>query len=190
MDALNTLALIDHLQERLRDQRAQLDALRGLPLETLTRRPAPKRWSALEVVEHMNLSSGVYHRRLDACYARAHNRLRFAPTFTPGRWGQLATRAMQPGADGRIGWRMRTLFLFEPRTAHTQGLAAIDRCAAMLHGLHGLLERARTRGLDGERITSTLGPVLRFKVGDAFRFPIAHQDRHFLQIRNTLKELS
>lgn len=187
MDALNTLALIDHLQERLRDQLAQLETLRTLPLTTLTRRPAPKRWSVLEVVEHMNLSSGVYHRRLDACYAQAQNGLRFAPTFTPGRWGQLATTAMQPGADGRIGWRMRTLFAFEPRTAHTQGLTAIDRCAEMLHGLHGLLERARTRGVEGERITSTLGPILRFKAGDAFRFPIAHQDRHFLQIRRTLE---
>lgn len=187
MDALNTLALIDLLQTRLRDQRAQLEALRTLPLATLTRRPDPKRWSVLEVVEHMNLSSGVYHRRLDACYAEANNGLRFAPTFTPGRWGQLATTAMQPGADGRIGWRMRTLFAFEPRTAHTQGLTAIDRCTAMLQGFEGLLERARTRGIEGERITSTLGPILRFKVGDAFRFPIAHQDRHFLQIRRTLE---
>ena len=32
------------------------------------------------------------------------------------------------------------------------------------------------------KVTSSLGPIIRFKVGDAFRFPVAHQQRHFLQI--------
>ncbi|MEO8734696.1 MAG: hypothetical protein ABI373_10230, partial [Flavobacteriales bacterium] len=50
-----------------------------------------------------------------------------------------------------------------------------------------LLEKALSQGLEGPRITSTLGPVLRFKIGDAFRFTIAHQERHFLQIERALK---
>jgi hypothetical protein len=43
--------------------------------------------------------------------------------------------------------------------------------------------------LDGAKVTSTLGPILRFKVGDAFRFPLAHQERHMLQIERTLAAL-
>jgi hypothetical protein len=43
--------------------------------------------------------------------------------------------------------------------------------------------------LEGEKVTSTLGPILRFKVGDAFRFPIAHQQRHMLQIERVLEEV-
>ncbi|MBK9762684.1 MAG: hypothetical protein IPO87_04815 [Flavobacteriales bacterium] len=52
-----------------------------------------------------------------------------------------------------------------------------------------LLNEAKEKGIEGEKITSTLGPILRFKAGDAFAFPIAHQERHWLQIERTLKEL-
>ncbi|MEO5584289.1 MAG: hypothetical protein ABIQ75_02450, partial [Flavobacteriales bacterium] len=43
---------------------------------------------------------------------------------------------------------------------------------------------------ESPRITSTLGPVLRFKIGDAFRFMIAHQERHFLQIERSLQAVA
>lgn len=32
------------------------------------------------------------------------------------------------------------------------------------------------------RVVSSLGPMIRFKADDAFRFSVAHQERHFLQI--------
>ncbi len=37
------------------------------------------------------------------------------------------------------------------------------------------------------KVTSSLGPIIRFKAGDAFRFPVAHQQRHFLQIERLVK---
>ncbi len=49
-----------------------------------------------------------------------------------------------------------------------------------------LLEIAKRTDLNVMRITSSLGPIIRFKAGDAFRFPIAHQVRHFLQLERTL----
>ena len=62
-----------------------------------------------------------------------------------------------------------------------------ERIRSHVSQLHRPLERARTRGLEGEKVTSTLGPILRFKVGDAFRFPIAHHQRHMLQIERVLE---
>ncbi len=186
MEAIDTRDLIDTLQAELRRQLQRCAELRELPLEHLHQRPGPKRWSALEVVQHMNLSSGHYHKHLQKLYADENNGLRFRSTYTPGRWGDFSTRAMDPKADGSIGWRMKTMALFEPRNVATSGLKAMDDFEAMLQGYIGLLERARTRGLEGEKVTSTLGPILRFKAGDAFRFPIAHQTRHWLQIERAL----
>jgi hypothetical protein len=189
MESLETRTLVDTLQAELRRQLESCSQLRLLPLDELHTGPAPKRWSVMEVVQHMNLSSGHYHKRLQKLYADENNGLRFRTRYTPGRWGDYSTKAMDPKADGTISWRMRTMAMFEPRNVANSGLQALDEFEAMLHGFMGLLERARTRGLEGEKVTSTLGPILRFKAGDAFRFPIAHQTRHFLQIERTLEDL-
>lgn len=189
MEAHNTRDLIAALQAELRQQLQRCAQLRELPLERLHQRPDPKRWSVMEVLQHMNLSSGHYHRHLERLYANENNGLRFRTTFTPGRWGDYSTTAMDPKTDGTINWRMKTMGMFEPRNVATTGWQALDDFEAMCHGFIGLLERARTRGLEGEKVTSTLGPILRFKAGDAFRFPIAHQRRHWLQIERALAEV-
>lgn len=193
MPTLDTRTLIDALQQQLREQLAHVDALLDLPTERLLKRPAPDRWSVMEVVQHMNLSSGHYHRLLQRLYANENNGLRFRSTFTPGLLGQYSVNSMTPKPNGDIPMRMRTLRMFDPaRTAPVNAddaLAPLLRFREMLQGFMGLLERARTRGLEGGKVTSTLGPIIRFKAGDAFRFPIAHQERHFLQIDRTLERV-
>lgn len=181
-----TTDLIDGLQRSLRRQLEQLDALRRLPLDVLRTRPTPKRWSVLEVVEHMLLSSGHYHRRVARLFADPDSGLRPSPRFTPGRWGHKFTEGMRPGPEGGIANPMRTLWFFEPKPAQAVGLDTLDRFEDMARSFIRLLEEARTRGLEGPRVTSTLGPLFRFKVGDAIAFPVAHQERHFLQIERTL----
>jgi hypothetical protein len=187
METLDTRTLIDTLQVELRRQLLRCSELRELPEATLHERPAPERWSVMEVLQHMDLSSGHYLGILQRLYADENNALRFRTTFTPGRWGDFSTKAMDPKADGSISWRMKTMAMFEPRNVSTTGMKALNEFEAMCHSFIGLLERARTRGLEGEKVTSTLGPILRFKVGDAFRFPIAHQQRHMLQIERVLE---
>jgi hypothetical protein len=189
MEALDTRDLIDQLQAELRRQLQRCEQLRELPLEWLHQRPDPTRWSVMEVLQHMNLSSGHYHRILQRLYADENNGLRFRTTFTPGRWGDYAAKAMEPKSSGAISWRMRTIGRFAPRPIDTEGWKALDTFEAMCRGFIGLLERARTRGLEGERVTSTLGTILRLKVGDAFRFPIAHQRRHWLQLERALQQV-
>lgn len=183
---MGTMELIDHLQSTVAQQMDRVRQVKELPLEVLSERPAPERWSALEVIEHMNLSSGVYHRNLKRVYNDPKSRLRWKADYTPGAIGKWCAAGMQPKPDGRISWKMRTMGMFEPRTAHTQGKEAIHRFLAMQQDFHDMLEAARTRGLEGPRITSSLGPILKFKVGDAFQFPIAHQERHMLQLERTL----
>lgn len=189
METVRTRELIDMLQAELRAQLLQCAQLRERPLELLQRRPSAKRWSVLEVLRHIQLSSGHYHQRLKNLYAGNGQGLRYAEMYTSGRWGDLSTKAMVPRSDGSIGWRMKTMSLFEPRNVATSGWTALADVELMLNELIALLEKARTMGLEGKKITSTLGPILRFQPGDAFRFPIAHQKRHFLQITNTLATL-
>ena len=155
----------------------------------LEQRPAPKKWSVLEVCEHMNLSCGHYLVHLRRAYADPRARFTHAATHRPGFWGGMLTRTMQPTTDGRIRMPMSTLRMFEPRQAPVKRLDALDEFIRMLLDFQELVEVAAQRGMEGPRITSTLGPLFRFKVADAFSFAIAHQERHLLQIERTLQAL-
>lgn len=160
----------------------------ALPLGELEQRPGPKEWSAMEVMEHLNILSGHYMRRLCRAYSGA--KVTSRNTFVPGYWGEKLTTAMRPLEDGTIPGPMRTLWFFEPKAAQDKGKQSLRDFHALLAEQILLLEMAFTHGLEGPRITSTLGPVLRFKIGDAFRFMIAHQERHFLQIDRALRSAS
>lgn len=189
MEKLHTMKLIDELQAALAQQIAIVKQLQETDGTELKLRPDPDRWSVLEIAEHMNLSSGHYFKLLKKVYSDPRSRIESREYFEPGRFGEMGVKAMRPTGEGKINWKMKTLGIFEPRTASTKGKAALHELRSMLEGFVDLLEKARSRGLEGERITSTLGPILRFKIGDAFRFPIAHQQRHFLQIDRTLQQL-
>lgn len=187
MERHSTSGLINELQTVLTEQIEKVVELRTLDELVLSTRPAAERWSVLEIAEHMNLSSGHYFKLLRKVYSDPGSSLQLKEYFVPGRFGEMSVKAMRPTQEGTINWKMRTLGIFEPRTAARKGMAALDELRSMLEGFHDLLEKARTRGIEGEKITSTLGPILRFRTGDAFRFPIAHQQRHFLQIDRTLE---
>lgn len=186
---MGTEQLIAELRNTLDAQLQRAKELRELPLVLLEQRPAPKKWSVLEICEHMNLSCGHYLAHLRKAYADPRSHFTRSDEHRPGFWGGMLTRTMQPTDDGRIKLPMPTLRIFEPRQAPAKRLVALDEFIAMLEGFRALLDVAATRGMEGPRITSTLGPLFRFKVADAFSFAIAHQERHLLQIDRTLEAL-
>lgn len=178
--------LVRELSAALHQQVHRARSIAQLPADTLLRRPPGGGWNALEVIEHLNLSSGIYLRGLERAFARPGAAAGHAATFRPGQIGEFATQAMRPKPGGRIAWRMRTLKLFDPARQQGATNESITRFIALCEGFLRLLEQAPGKDLEALRVTSSLGPVVRFKAGDAFRFPIAHQERHFLQIERLL----
>lgn len=186
---MSTEQLTIDLGTTLKRQLQRARALRELPLVLLEQRPAPKRWSVLETCEHMNLSSGHYLAHLRKAYDHPRSRFVHCEIHVPGFWGGMLTRTMQPTAEGQIRMPMSTLRMFEPLQAPVKRLDALDDLIVLLEGFRALLDVAATQGMEGPRITSTLGPIFRFKIADAFAFATAHQERHLLQIDRTLRAL-
>lgn len=183
---MNANAMIDELVGVLNGQVRRAREIQQLPAERLLERPAPDAWNVLEVFEHLNLSSGVYARGLQSVFDREAASHKRNPTFNPGLLGDYFTKGMMPKADGRISWKMRTMKMFDPGRQHGASSQSITEFIWMCEQLLVLLERARTTDLNRMKVTSSLGPIIRFKAGDAFRFPVAHQQRHFLQIERLL----
>jgi DinB superfamily len=183
---MNTTELIDQLDATLREQLERARVVRGLPAEALLHRPAPDKWNALEVFEHMCLSSGIYLRGLEQVFDARAERLPVNPDFKPGLLGDYFTKGMLPKPDGSISNRMKTMRMFDPPRNKGASLESIDRFIDLCGRFRQLLKRARATDLNRMKVTSSLGPIIRFKAGDAFRFAIAHQQRHFLQLERTL----
>ncbi|TXI82177.1 MAG: DinB family protein [Flavobacteriales bacterium] len=179
--------LIEEARSTLLAQRARAQALQHMPAERLLYRPAPEAWNVLEVFEHLNLSSGIYVRGLEAQFARKAARYRANPEFRPGWIGNWFTEGLKPQADGAIRWKMRTMKLFDPARQRGASLQSIGRFVDLCDRFIHLLEQASTTDLNKVRVTSSLGPLVRFKAGDVIRFPLAHQERHFIQIERLLR---
>jgi hypothetical protein len=183
---MNTTQLIKTLTAVIHRQRERAVEIATLPPEQLLRRPLPGAWNALEVFEHLNLSSGIYVRGLEDAFVRSADTHAANSEFHPGWLGAWFTNGLKPGHDGRIRWKMRTFKLFDPARQRGASLESIHNFIQLCDRLLKLLEQAPQTDLNKMRVTSSLGPLVRFKAGDALRFPVAHQERHFLQIERAL----
>jgi len=184
---MRTEQLITGLELVIAGQRARAVEIAAMPAELLLHRTQQGAWNILEAFEHLNLSSGIYVRGLEKVFARSAERYRPNPDFKPGRLGDYLTRGMEPRPDGAIRWRMRTMRMFDPGRQHGASHTSIDRFVDLCDRIQALLATARTTDLNTMRVASSLGPIIRFKAGDALRFPVAHQRRHFLQIERLLQ---
>ncbi len=183
---MDTNKLIDALSAILTAQMEQARAIKELPAEALLHRPRPEQWNALEIFEHLCLSSGIYLRGLERVFDERASALPFNKEFKPGLLGDYFTKGMQPKPDGSLRNRMKTLRMFDPSRNQGASLESIDRFIDLCERLLRLLQQARHTDLNRMKVTSSLGPIIRFKAGDAFRFPVAHQQRHFLQLQRAL----
>ena len=183
---MDTLTLVDDLSGVLRQQIGRAGTVRSMPADVLLHRPAPGKWNALEIFEHMDLSSGIYLRGLERVFDERAGSLPFIAEFKPGLLGDYFTKGMVPKADGSLRNPMRTLRMFDPPRNNGASSESIERFIDLCDRFLKLLVRARRTDLNRMKVTSSLGPIIRFKAGDAFRFPIAHQQRHFLQLERTL----
>src|SRR5690606_12637699 len=143
MKRSGTLEMIDSLQGTLRAQIAKLDRYRAMDENILSVRPAPDRWSVIEVAEHINITSGHYFDRLKKAYSDPRSGMKMRPFYKPGYFGEMGVKAMQPKSEGKINWKMKTLGMFEPKKAATKGVKALDELDRLLHGMIELLGIAK-----------------------------------------------
>jgi hypothetical protein len=135
-----------------------------------------------QVLEHLN-SYGRYY--LPAIEKSLTVDKKYKQLFTPGWLGNYFTNIMKPGIDGKIGSKMNAPKNHRPAA----GLAAkpvVDNFLEQQQRLLELLEQAKQKDIGAIRTPISISRFIKLKVGDTFRFFVAHEQRHFLQIANTL----
>lgn len=183
MKGINSHTLLASLKADSTRIMQQAHALQDLPQETLTASTAPGKWNVAEILEHLNIYSEYYLPVIEKKLRTS--RRPSDPVFRSGWLGNYFTNMMKPTPENIIPHKMKT---FKNAIPPQQTDAGEALARFMRHGdtLMKLLERSGQANLNTIRIPISISRLITFRLGDTFRFFIAHQERHFLQIKNTL----
>ncbi|MEM9382452.1 MAG: DinB family protein, partial [Planctomycetota bacterium] len=185
-----------------RHRREVVEGWAGLDDAVLSARPAPRKWSAIDCLEHCRRANAMYLGHMDRAIAAAEGRgRRPVETFHPGLVGERMRRTLEPGspagdpspssgpadaraanAKRRIGLRMKTFGGYDPVKDATppDPREALRRFDEQLGRMKDMAERMERVDLH-TRTNTLVGPLLRLRIGDVARYLVAHTDRHLVQ---------
>jgi hypothetical protein len=185
MKKINSQKLIAVLEEDVRQLILQAMKLKNDSSEKLLMQSAPDKWSIAQVLEHLNIYSRHY---IDAIEKKLHrHETKSSQFFYPGLLGNYFTGLMKPGAKNSISKKMKAPKNATPSLFPSAG--TLDEFIAHQHQLLKLLQIAASANLNTIKIPTTLSSLLKLNLGDTFRFFIAHEQRHFVQVENTKMQL-
>jgi len=149
----------------------------------LTESPAPGKWSVAQVIEHLN----TYGRYYLPLIQKALKESQHAPAleFKSGWLGNYFTNSMLPNKQGKVTNKMKAFKGHIP-SPDIDSKQALDEFLKQQALLLELLEKAPHSDINAIRIPISISKMIKLKLGDVFRFIIAHHQRHFVQIENTL----
>lgn len=176
--------VFSQLYTALAKHRSQLAHLRSLPETQLRTAPKPGKWSVTECIEHLNLTYVHYLPKIQAALQTPQSSGTSA--YRQGIFGGMMINSMQPKGEKR-GIPMKTFAKFIPQTAGKTTSAIFDAYTDHLDQIEACIKQSEGLDLNGNRIVSAIGPVLKFKLGDCYRFLMAHDDRHLLQAEKLLR---
>ncbi|WP_421763472.1 DinB family protein [Ekhidna sp.] len=151
--------------------------------QLLTKKESEKKWSALEVIEHLNKVYDVYLDNFNQAIDRAEE-LNDNETTDMQRTilGRLSIYANKPKGKKRR-FKMKTFDFFRPAVVPEQVHSIIDVYLQKKETFNNLIRRARTKDLKNVKIPTALGEKVKFYIPECFEFILAHEQRHMVQIQ-------
>ncbi|WP_121352195.1 DinB family protein [Flavisolibacter nicotianae] len=148
--------------------------------------PDKSKWSVVQILEHLNAYNRHYLPLIEKHVSIVtHSR---NPIFTPGFWGEMFTKKMKPNNVYEIKNKMKAMKAYTfPNSLHVDSV--LQEFLSHQDKFTRLLEMAKGSDLNAIHIPITLTSLVKLKLGDMFRFLIAHEQRHMIQARNTLREV-
>ena len=186
MSRIQSKELLTHLYQESKDFQSLVSKeFDSLNEEQLNWSPNKKKWSILACIEHINRANRIYMDRIRKQIMISQDKEIPVSTFyREGFMGNFATEKMRPNTDGKIVNRMRTFSNFDPQHTKEQSQLLSPKILKEFQSqqteLQELLNLAEKTNLGKVRVQS-LAPILKFRLGDAFRFVMAHTHRHLIQ---------
>ena len=154
--------------------------------KTLSEKPSLERWSAMECFEHMNILYDIYINNIKQGIEKYQGRFNPAEYFKPTLVGHYFYLSMAPNEKQKPRFKIKTFNRFKPSGKKQD---SIDAFLKYHKEFYELISEIPELNLDKIKVDSSIGRIMRFKLGDAFRIVTGHNQRHFLQAQKTLKSV-
>jgi DinB superfamily len=184
MNKFKSEDLINQLQTDVKQIIAAASHLQTADPVKLNYCPEEGSWSVAQVLEHLNAYNRYYLPVIEK--SMIHISKDTSAWFVPGFWGNYFTKMMMPKNVYEIKSKMKASRSYAP----SKGLnveAVFREFIQHQNKLLQLLDVARRRNLNTIHIPISISKLVRLKLGDIFRFLIAHEQRHMIQARNAIK---
>lgn len=185
MKSIDKNQLLDRLENDTRQIMLQANYLLQQDPEFLLRQPEAGRWNVAQVIEHLNSYGRYYLPLLQLALEKARPSTR--SEYKPGWLGDYFTNMMLP-KEGAVKNRMKAFKDHRP-SPDIDSKKVLDEFLQQEQWLLQLLAKSRNEDIARIRIPVSIARMIRMKAGDTFRFMIAHHQRHFVQIENTLMKV-
>ncbi len=149
----------------------------------LLQQPATDKWSVAQVIEHLNAYGKYYLPLLEKALERAPQAKN--NWYKPGWFGDYFTKMMAP-KEGAVKNPMKAFKNYRP-SPDVDSKNVLDEFLRQEQQLLAMFLEARKVDIGAVRIPVSIAPVIKLKAGDTLRFIVAHHQRHFVQVENTLK---
>lgn len=201
---IQTSKLNQSLIEEIKTILQKTVQIQKLSNDELNFRPNTESWTVLECIEHLNRYSIFYleeiEKRIDEKIDKNKLKSNQDYVFKSGFLGNYSANSMLPVQKGivsisenksptanhslRIGNKMKT---FKDKNPIHSGVdrRVLDTFIDDQNEFMRLLAKAQQVDWNKTKVSLTL-PLLKFNLGDTFRFVINHEIRHFIQIKNIL----
>lgn len=161
--------------QRVRDLLGELDP------DLANRQPHPGSWSALQALEHLNVTARVYHTRLARSLAEAGPGS--GPYGKGTRTGRLMIKQMQPGKHRP----MKAPKVFRPPTTALTVVRVLDDFQRGHDEWIRLLQEADGKDLETSRVRLPLPIPIHLSVAQTFDVHALHVPRHVAQAERAVQ---
>lgn len=185
MPVFNSIELLEQLKSDVVSIISQYEHIVALPEDILLQQPSADKWSIAQILEHLNGYNRFYLPVMEQAVKDSSFR---SSSFKTGLIGNYFTKIMLPKETG-VTNKMKA-----PKDySYTPDLdikRVLNEFSDGQTKLLSLLEDAKGIDLGKAKIPISISRFVKLRLGDGFRFLIAHQQRHFVQIENVQRETS
>ncbi|MDQ6608615.1 MAG: DinB family protein [Bacteroidota bacterium] len=184
MAKFKTEELIKDLEKDVRRIKEAADFFSSADKNKLVYSPDKGKWSVVQVLEHLNAYNRHYLPIMEKHLSViTHDTNAW---FNSGFWGDKFVKMMKPKNVFEVKNKMKT----SKKMSFPNSLNIDTVLKEFLEGQDKLLQllgMAKGKELGKIHVPITVTSLIKFRLGDTFRFLIAHEQRHMIQARNTLK---
>ncbi|MBA2747071.1 MAG: DinB family protein [Flavisolibacter sp.] len=184
MKKIKTQELLDQLKADVRQLISAAEHISEMDAVKLCYQPEKGKWSAVQAVEHLNMYNRYYLPAIERELVQIPKEIN--AWFVPGFFGNYFTNMMMPKNVYEIKNKMKAMKGYRPDRSISAEQAFTEFLQHQHKILH-LLELSEKRNLETIRIPISISKLIRLKLGDTFRFLIAHEQRHMIQARNAIR---